>query len=215
MLVDGFAADYQSLLSQVFPEKSSQIYVSNQLRQYHRYGCSIFALTDVRILYDLNPPNADHGGLFKQLNEKIVETRTLDSNITLHKCRLPIKFLRTIQSRAVFTETEADKELIINKKRETLHESLNKSFFFNSADKQQNQRLELKLQKMADRVDRFILEILAEDPVQNFKKLIQLANEHTFDAFQNRIKIKNQKEAASPSPVSQDPEDGSAIMALL
>ncbi|MDP3560669.1 MAG: hypothetical protein Q8R83_00615 [Legionellaceae bacterium] len=184
---------YLSMLSKTFPEKSIELYVSNQKRQ-NGLGCSIFALTDVRTLYNVNLPGVDDGDLFEQLDRKKEKSTILNDHTRIHECRLPIKFLRSMQTNKVFNLIETEKHCIINKKGETVYGAIRRGFFMGSnGQKLENKRLELKLQKMAERVDRFIMSILGDDPQQNFQKLVQLAQEHTLPAFQDHVRIKNQE----------------------
>ncbi len=194
------------LMNQIFINKAITLYFASTVRQSATEGCSVFALDDVRHFYTIDRYAANGRTLFEQLDARCQKKQKLDTNTTVSFCKLPAPLLRTTQSVSLFESISDEMTLITNKKGETVEASIKKTFptyayVLSGKLTGRNQRLELKREKMFERVDMFILNHLLQDnSEQGYEKLKAMAGEHSLSAFLNRVSL-NQDQTSDVKPI--------------
>jgi hypothetical protein len=164
-------------------------YYPIEVRQNSDKGCSIYALDDVRHFHTME--EYMHGQtLFSYLEstEGKIEKKITD-NIQLKFCHLPDSLLRTQQSSKLLNSLHDE---VVNKQGEKAIDSARKGFFINPDNqKLQNLRLNHKLQKMTERLERHISKILqSDDPNKSFDEFCEMADEHSFKKFKVRTEAR-------------------------
>lgn len=207
---------FQDTLKQIvsaehFKNNDIKIYYPVEKRQNSAKGCSIFALDDVRHFHTMERfMNGE--SLFSYFeqheagkNRHPLETQypagkpiTLAADKVLIPCHLPPQLLTTMQSsRAVSLINEHGN--VVNKKGNTSLDLLKKSVVFNQRDqKNQYKRIDYKLDRMIERLQRKWLGILQSDnPNGRFNDFLESANEHTLAGFITRVESLRDKTLAS------------------
>ncbi len=185
----GLGAYEMKHIGEIIADKKITFYFTKDQRQHSLSGCSVFALDDVRHFHTIEKYAAQGKTLFQQLDERIVPDQTMEisENINAYFCKLPVSLMRTMQSRGVFTTIETEKDHIINKAGKTATDSTKTLFSVdNFGAPEKNIRLDNKREKMAQRVGDFIDECIQHNPEEGYKRLCNLAHEHTLEAFIHR-----------------------------
>jgi hypothetical protein len=176
-------------LQSLFQEKTVELYFLCDSDRQHTGGtCSTFALDDVRHFYTIDKYGPEES-LFQQLDARLVKNIALADGTVMHLCLTPPSLQRTMQSRRVFqTIPTLDQERVINKRSQTIGDSVLTNFSKNASGAlESNKRLEVKAQHMLEKLDDFIMKHLEQDPIEGYKQINDLANEHTLGAFRTRF----------------------------
>ncbi|MBX3708161.1 MAG: hypothetical protein KIT56_02960 [Gammaproteobacteria bacterium] len=170
---------------------SAEIFLIDEKRQNTPQGCSVFALDDVVHLYSVEKYlSAKYSGsLFDFLRKNQIGT-IKRNGMNIHISSLPLYLLRTMASTNLLTilQNSEDKDIPINKKGDTakslVNQPIRSNFFehksYQGQSRLQNNRIEYKLTRIADRNFRFLLG-------NDFDQVIFAMNKHSLVGFKNRI----------------------------
>ena len=130
------------------------VYINQEVRQFARKGCSIFAIDDIQHLYRLRLPR-EYQDIWDYLQKTACQDPHVleDIDILIEKFPLPAPLLRTMQTRALLATViperlKVEPEYPINEKGETIFQSSQKLFQAKEDGTPVNMRLMYKLNKM-------------------------------------------------------------------
>lgn len=180
-----------SALKSIFKNKTIELYYCQQKRQHSNAGCSVFALDDVRHFHTLAKYDSQNRSLFKQLQEQCIDSTFIEGSqgtIRLNRCTLPISLIRTMQSGIVFSLIGSNENAIVNKRGQTLRNSLDQFFVNKQPNKAfENNRLSSKLNNMAEKIGNLVDEFLKNNAETGYQQLVAFAKQFELTAFQNRV----------------------------
>ena len=136
-----------------YPE--GKIFSSSIKRQHAPSGCSVFALEDA---WQLNQISQYLDKQYADIFEYLEEPNQYTMKDGIYFCQLPLVLMRGKQSKKLISDvltsySEPEKNMVINKKKETAEQSVGKHF-----DEGINQRISHRLFKMAVNCKHYLLQ---------------------------------------------------------
>jgi len=192
-----YLTDVALEINKRFPE--CKIYVTDFIRQHSPYGCTVFALDDLRHLHTIEKylsPKYKKIGLFGYLEdshqkEGPIEIQNDKETLEVRKCKLPLPFMRPFQSSKLWLEVipemiakeEWEQEQPVNKKQENISIASEKHII-EANGKTKNGRLNYTLYKMGNYAIGFIKKYSNDE-------IIELSNPFTLNGFITRIQMQH------------------------